>query len=407
MKRHKTSSQQGQTSSPAPLGTTAKAFIDLGALKRNLERLAALGSSKGCQLMPVVKSDAYGHGIVKTARTLASSQIWGLAVFEMTEAELLRGAGVECPIFLLSGLLWQDPRHAVELDLTVGVVTKKELEILQAAASGFGRRIRVHLKIDTGMARYGLSPEDALETARQLDKWPNLIFEGLYSHMPLADQPDSPFTSRQIARFLDISRAMESAGMEIRWLHLANSAGMLQIRDGQFNLCRPGIALYGAGICAAKLGLEPVMSLESRICSIRRLPKGTPVSYGHTFTTERDSLVALVPAGYDNGYLRSLSNRGVVLIRGRRAKVLGRVCMKTILADVTDIPGACPGDRVVLLGSWQAADSLDARPGLETAGIGAEIGPDELAGLAGTIPYEIMCLFGRLNRRHYIRPGRR
>jgi len=369
------------------LGATTRCMIDLERLRDNVSRISAFARTKGCGIMPVIKSDGYGHGILEVARAISGHRIWGLGIFELSEAKLLRAAGIELPLFLLSGLLGQDAALAPELDLTVGVVRTEELDALQAAAHAAKKRVKVHLKVDTGMARYGLVPEEAAAVARSMGRWPDIEFEGLYSHMPVADEPENPFSKGQIEQFLGLAERLKGMGLEPRFVHLANSAGLMQIPRGRFNLCRPGIAIYGAGLLKEQLGLAPVMGLESFICSLRKLAAGTHVGYGHTFTLARDSLVALVPAGYDNGYLRGLSNRAAVLVRGKRAPVIGRICMKTFLVDVTHIPDARPGDRVVMLGEQD----------------GGSIGPDELAEMAGTISYELLCLFGRLNRREYIK----
>ncbi|NPA94583.1 MAG: alanine racemase [Thermodesulfobacteria bacterium] len=363
--------------------------IDLEAIRDNIRFLLS-SVSKGCRLMPVVKSDAYGHGIVEVASMLEEERIWGFGIYEMDEAAILRRAGVHKPIFLLSGLLGDDAEKVIEFDLTVGCVSIQELTQVNEAARAHGKKAQVHVKVDTGMSRFGMSPEEICWIVENLDKFQNLTVCGLYSHLACADEPDSPTNHKQLVAFKELVRRVHDMGWRPKFIHMANSAAIFSLKDSLFTMARPGIAVYGAlklphGL-ALDTKLQQAMTFKSKIIHMRTLPRGAGVSYGHTFVMEKDSKIALVPVGYDNGYLRTLSNRAHVLINGIRCPVVGNVCMKTIMVDVGNVKGCKPGDEVVLMG----------RQGAET------IGAIELAQRASTISYEILCLLGKLNRRKFI-----
>jgi alanine racemase len=237
------------------------------------------------------------------------------------------------------------------------------------------------------MGRFGLAPEELLEVARRRNRWPNLFFEGLYTHMSAADSPDDPFNRKQIKKFRQVLRIVRDAGWEPELVHMANSAALVYLPETRFNLARPGIAIYGSlpasGATAAQPGLRPVMSFTSRLIQVRSFMPGDSFSYGHTFTAARKMLIGLVPVGYDNGFPRSLSNRAHVLVGGKRCPIVGNICMKALLVDVTDVADAHEGQEVVLLG----------RSGTE------QIFVEDLAEKTSTISYELLCLLGKLNKR--------
>ncbi len=361
--------------------------IDLSAASDNFSLLNSLMEPGGGALMPVIKSDAYGHGMKRIAAELKKKPVWGFGVYECSEAEVLRKHGLQNRIFLLSGLLADSPLRALELSLTVGIVKIRELTDLDEAARCHGVMVPVHLKADTGMGRFGLAPEELLEAARRRNRWPNLIFEGLYTHMASADAPEDPFNKKQIERFVQLLRSVRDAGWKPELVHMANSAALVHLPETRFNLARPGIAIYGSlpspGAKAPYPGLRPVMSFTSRLIQVRSFLAGDSFSYGHTFTAAGKMLIGLVPVGYDNGYPRSLSNRAHVLVGGKRCPVVGNICMKALLVDLTGAAGIHEGEEVILLG----------RSG------GEQIFIEELSQKAGTISYELLCLLGKLNRR--------
>ena len=337
--------------------------------------------------MPVVKSDAYGHGLAETGRILEQEQrVWGFGIATADEARILREAGIKKRLFLLAGCFPHEKPALKELDLTVGAVSIEMLDELQGFARRHGIRQKVHLKVDTGMGRYGVLPEEAVAIASGLRRWPDIILEGLYTHMPAADRPSDPFNVAQIEQFARLVGRVRSAGWKPRYIHMANSAAVMNFPSSHFNLVRPGIAIYGSlpensGQHARTL--KDVMSFESAIQTVRCLKAGTPVGYGRAARLENNSLVAVVPTGYDDGYLRSLSSRGIVMVRGKRCPVLGRICMRAMMVDVSAVDRPAPGDRVLLFGS---------------AG-GHALPVDEIARLADTISYELLCLAGTRNRR--------
>ncbi|HEY6000171.1 MAG TPA: alanine racemase, partial [bacterium] len=262
-------------------------------------------------------------------------------------------------------------------------------EALEREAARAGARVAVHLKIDTGMGRVGVPPAEALPFAARLRDFPHLVLEGLMSHLAEAEVAGSAATASQIRTFRSVCAAIEVMGGPVRWRHIANSALLLQ-GAAEGTLVRPGIMLYGSAPGPGLphgAELQPVMSLATAIAFLKRVPAGTAVSYNGTWTAPRESVIATLPVGYADGYRRALSNRAEVLVRGRRAPVVGTVCMDLCLADVTDVPGACAGDEVLLIG----------RQGRE------EITAAEVAARAGTISYEVFCGIGARVPRLYAR----
>ena len=363
--------------------------IDIDAAASNLRALS-VRLKNDAQIMPVVKSDAYGHGLADISRRLIlEKNVWGLGISLVQEAYELRSAGIDSRLFLLSGCFPGEEQAVAELNVVTGAISVEMLHRLQEAAAGINRHIQVHIKVDTGMGRYGLWPEELVRTVSCFNKWPNLIFNGLYTHMPVSDQKDDPFNLSQINLFSTLVGRVREAGWDPEYIHMANSAAIINFTDSHFNLVRPGIGIYGSlpgDMNGEEAGLRPVMSFESNLASVKEVAAMTPIGYGHAARVEKNSVVAVVPAGYDDGYMRSLSCRGQVLVKGVRCDILGRICMKAFMVDVTDVPEPAVGDRVVMIGS----------SGSETVGV------DDLAAWAGTISYELLCLIGSRNPRTYI-----
>ncbi|HWR98545.1 MAG TPA: alanine racemase [Candidatus Methanoperedens sp.] len=360
-------------------GRRTRARIDLAAFAHNV-RLAVRLAGPGRRVLAVVKADAYGHGAAVLAGAALAAGATQLGVATAGEARALRAAGVDCPILILSEVAPAEAAEVVRLECAQTLYTPALAEALEREAARAGRRVGVHLKIDTGMGRVGVAPAEALPFAARLRDFPHLVLEGMMSHLAEAERAGSPVTARQIASFRAVCGAIEAMSGPVRWRHIANSALLLRGEpDG--NLVRPGIMLYGSvpgpGLPQAQ-ALRPVLSLVTEIAFLKRIAAGTPVSYGGTWTAPRESLIATLPIGYADGYRRSLSNRAAVLVRGRRALVVGTVCMDLCLADVTDVPGVAVGDEVLLIG----------RQG------GEEINAGELAERGGTISYEIFCGIG-------------
>lgn len=344
--------------------------------------------TSGRPVIAVVKADAYGHGAVEVSGKLAADGAEYLAVAFMDEARELRQAGIGLPIIVLFDT---DVRQAFEYNVTPVIAGMKAAVVLSREAERLGRSIKIHIKVDTGMGRLGLREfvrRDILEIAGLK----GIIIEGVMSHFSEADILDRSFAYSQIGAFTELRDELAASGLRIPLFHLANSAGVMALPGSHFDAVRPGIMLYGYSPFVSAAGdmpeLVPAMSVKGRMLSVRRLRAGTPISYGRTFVTRRESLIGVVAAGYADGFSRLFSNNADVLVRGRRAPVVGRVCMDVTMIDVTGIDGVSDADDVIIVGS-QGGENVSAC---------------ELARLAGTIPYEVMLSLGNRARRVYIRP---
>jgi alanine racemase len=372
---------------PASPVRPTRALIDLEALENNV-RLAVRLAGPERRVLAVVKADAYGHGAIRVARAALDAGAAKLGVATPGEVRTLRAAGIDAPVLLLSEAPADRAPEMTRLGCALTLYTLAYAEALEREARQTGRRVAVHLKVDTGMGRLGIAPADALPFVARLRDFPHLVLEGVMTHPSEAERPGSAVTAGQIATFQAVCGAVEAIAGPVRWRHIANSA-LLMLGDPAGNLVRPGIMLYGSppapGLpCAGDL--QPVMSLATAVAFLKRVPAGTPLSYGGTFTTRRESLIATLPVGYADGYRRAFSNRASVLVRGRRAPVVGTVCMDLTLADVTGVPDVAVGDEVLLLGAQR-----DER-----------ITAEELAAHAGTISYELFCGIGPRVPRVYL-----
>lgn len=346
-------------------------------------RLIRAQVPESVRMMCVVKADAYGHDAVRTAKKLLNAGADAFAVAIVEEAEQLRAAGVECPILILGGGCDESLRQAVRVGAAQAVYAPEMLDVLQDEAVRSGRRALAHLKLDTGMRRIGVGAPEALEAL--LDRWracPDVEMAGVFTHFCAADG-DPDFTALQNERFRAGLERVRAAGFA-PIAHAAATSALLDPRY-QYDMVRAGIGLYGTGLPGFEPALRYGQTLTTRPVRVERVAAGETVGYGRTFTAARDSVIMTLPIGYGDGYPRILSNRASVLVRGRRAPLVGRVCMDMIMADVTDVSGACLSDEVVLMGA-QGAERIT---------------PDELAAQAETIPYEIMLGFGpRVPRIH-------
>ncbi len=348
------------------------AEIDLAALAANVRALrGVLGT--GVELIAVVKADAYGHGAVPVARTALRAGATRLAVHRLEEGIALRRAGIHVPILVLGYVPLDAVGTLIRYRLTPTVNTAAFARALDAQATS---PYPVHVKVDTGLSRYGLPPEDVLPFIAMLRRRPHIYVEGIYTHFATADEADPTPMYRQFRHFRDVLDTLNARGIVIPLRHACNSAATLRFPQAHLDAVRPGIALYGlrpSPDWPSPIPLRPVLTLKSVVTRVRTLPSGTGIGYGRTFITERPTRVALVPIGYGDGYPRILSNRGAVLIRGRRARILGRVSMDQIVVDVSHIPEVRVEDEVVVIG----------RQGEE------HITAEEVAHWAQTINYEI------------------
>lgn len=370
--------------------------IDLKALSHNYAQLLKLAStqmsaSRKPIIMPVIKADAYGHGVLEVARALDAKGCQFFGVSNVEEALALRRDGLKQKILLFESTLPTDAKDILHYDLTATVCTKELCVALQKQASLEKKEVPVHIKVDTGMGRLGIDEKGILDFVTFIQKQcPSLILEGIYTHFPLADS-DKDFTLGQMWRFRDIVYSLENRFLTFAYVHAGNSMGLGDYKSDLFNLARPGIMLYGVYPLAnlqKKINLKPVMSVKSKIIFIKTIAKGQGISYGHTFKAKQDISIAILPIGYSNGYLRSLSNKAFVLVGGLRCPVIGRVTMDQIIVDVTPVAmsGKMPaiGDEAVLIGFQKNAC----------------ITADDVATWGGTISYEILCSLGsRLPRK--------
>ena len=356
------------------------ATVNLAALAHNLSCIKRY-LSPGCEVMAIVKANAYGHGAVETALALARLGVGRIAVASLEEGIALRQAGISASIVVLGALFEEQVSDLVAHQLTPVVSDGRILSALAQAARPRSVSYPIHLKVETGMGRLGLSPEELFSLLDNPLLRSPLQVEGMMTHLPDADGKDSIFTERQLRAFRLIVEQVRLRGFDIPLVHTANSAAIVRFPDAHFSLVRPGIMLYGYHTLPATVpapDLKPALSLHTTIAQLRTIPQGGTVSYNCTFVAARPTRIAVLPIGYADGYSRQLSHRGSVLIRGRRAAIVGRVCMDMIMVDVTDIEPLQVGETVTLIGQ-QGGESIWA---------------DEVAGWIDTIPYEVLCGIG-------------
>jgi alanine racemase len=338
-------------------------------------------------MCPAVKANGYGHGAVEVSRTVLDSGADMLAVASVEEGIELRNAGITAPILNLQCMLQDQIPEAIPYDLTLTLCSTAFAEELSRQSAAAGKTTKVHLKIDTGMGRIGVQREEAVQFALAVSKLPGLEIEGIFTHLPSADEDDLGFTVGQIGDFHAAADAIVSSGVDLPIRHASNSAAILNLADARFEMVRPGIIVYGLYDAVPKIELHQAMTVKTKVAFLKTLPPGRTVGYGRTFKAERPTVVATVPIGYGDGYNRLLSNKGKMLVHGKRVPVVGRVCMDQTMLDVTDVPDVKLGDEVVVYGAQ--GDAF--------------IGIDEVASLIGTISYEVTCTLTSRVPRVYVR----
>lgn len=351
------------------------AEVDLDAFRRNVRAIKS-SLPPTSRLIAVLKANAYGHGALELARICEEEDAEMIAVALFEEAVELQDAGIDLPILILGALHAAQVEEAVRRRFVLGVASPEALALVCDYSEEHRVDVAVHLKLDSGMGRMGLLASDLDDCVAMLRAHPHVRVDALYTHFANASDPRDSFTNEQLRNFHAMTRTLEEAGISAPLHHVANSAATVRglVRDGEY--ARVGIALYGGeALDVGTTRLEPVLTWRTKIVRLKSIPPGAAVGYGTTFKASRESLIATVPVGYADGYDRLLSNRGVVLIRGQRAPVVGRVSMDLVTIDVTDIPGAAVGDTVTLIG----------RDG------GEEVNAEEVAALIGTINYEVFC----------------
>lgn len=371
------------------------AEIDLSAICHNVEEsMRRVGD--GVKIMGVIKTDAYGHGAMPVAQALNSIGVDAYAVATVDEGVDLRMFGIDQPILILGHVFEDELTRAIMYRLTLTVSSYEEAKQISQHAGAAKTSAVVHAAVDTGMGRIGFQPTpESVEELKKTADLPNLTLEGLFTHFACADEADKTSMDLQIRKFTEFSKALEDAGVGIAIHHMCNSAAVME-RDEDFrDMVRLGITIYGLlpsnEVQADRMDLKPALSLVSHVSHVKTVGPGFPVSYGSTFVTERDSVIATIPVGYGDGYPRSLSNKGSVLIHGKRAPIVGRVCMDQFMVDVSALPDVKIGDRVTLVGA----------DGKNTISVEEVAGSDPYS-----FNYEFVCGISRRVPRIYVSGGR-
>lgn len=369
---------QGRSCPINPL-YNAWAEIDLGAVKNNINVIRRKLADHSKILM-VIKANAYGHGLKEISKAVLENGVEWLGVTSITEALLLRKLHPSARIVILSAGMYAHSSLLVKHDLTPILCSRQMAELLNTAGQELDKKVKVHIKIDTGMGRLGIWHENALDFIKYVSTLPYVQIEGICTHFASvsSSEIDMEFTRKQLNNFISVVEQAARDGIYIPIRHIANSGAVLVFGDSYMDLVRVGISIYGllpSPEFHSQIPIKPVLSLKSRVAYIKDITAGRTVSYGRTFTAVEKARIATIPIGYSNGYSRALSNKAKVLIKGKRAPVIGIVTMDQIMVDITNIPGVNAGDEVVLIG----------RQGDE------EINATEVAAWAGTIAYEILC----------------
>lgn len=371
------------------------AEINLDAVSHNIAQIEQR-IGKDTKIMGVIKADGYGHGAVPIGKELERMEsLWGYAVATAEEGEILRRNGLKKPILILGAVFPEKYGILAKNEIRPTVYSMKQAGELERFAEKWGCVLKVHLKIDTGLSRLGFQvTEEAAEELAQIARMPHIIVEGIFTHFAMADARDKTMAKEQLRQFQKMKEMMSRRGISIPISHCANSAAMIDLPESGMSLVRAGISLYGmwpsGEVRKENLDLQPALSLKSRIVFLKELEPGRTISYGATYETKKRQRIATIPVGYADGYPRSLSNRGYVLIHGKPAPVCGRICMDQFMADVTDIPEAEEGDEVTLVGKDGAR----------------EISMEEIGDLSGRFNYEFACDLGKRIPRVYRKEGK-
>lgn len=371
------------------------AKIDLDAVAWNMEQMRKT-IREGTKIVAVIKTDGYGHGAVQVASMLESyDYVWGYAVATLDEAVVLRAAEIQKPILVLGCIFPDQYPEMLEHEIRMNVYTKEMAEAISALAVENGKQAYVHIKLDTGMARLGFPiEENSVREICEIAALPNLVLEGVFTHFAKADERDKTFTEMQLEKFEWMTKKLAENGVAFPYVHASNSAGIIDVRKADYNLVRAGIAIYGLypseEVNKDAVQLKPALSLKSHIAFVKEIPKGTPVSYGGDFVSQHSMRIATIPIGYGDGYPRSLSGNGYVLIRGKKAPIIGRICMDQFMVDVSEIPDAKFGDKVTLIGHDR----------------GEYLPVETLSELSGRFNYEFVCDLGKRIPRVYMQNGK-
>ena len=377
------------------LPSRIQADIDLDAFIFNLNSIKN-NIKEETQIITVLKADGYGHGALPLAKEAEKEpRVWGIAVATVEEAMELRRGGIKKPLLILGYTYEEDYDLIAEEELRPTVFKLSMAKKLSQAALRKGKTVKAHIKIDTGMSRIGYRDlEKAVPEILEISSLPGLEIEGLFTHFARADEKEKTPAYLQLEKYQAFQKALKEAGLKIPLCHCSNSAGIIRMPEANMDAVRAGIILYGLypseDVEKEPVPLKPLMTLKSHIAYIKTLEPGVQISYGGTYTTQKETRVATIPVGYADGYARGLSNKGWVLIRGKKAPVLGRICMDQFMVDVTEIPEARELDEVILLG--KSGDQ--------------QITMEELGELSGRFNYEFACCISKRVPRIYFKGGK-
>lgn len=374
--------------------TRIRARIDLDAIEYNIEKMKE-NLPEDTKLIVVAKADCYGHGALQTTSLLSLKEyVWGFAVATLDEAIVLRRGGITKPILVLGCIFPEQWIDALENNIRITVYTEELTKVLSDLAVKIGRKAYVHVKLDTGMGRIGFTPgKEGADKIEEISKLPNIVMEGLYTHFSKADEGDKSYTVKQMEAYTWMKEELAGRGITFSYYHCCNSAGIIDLKGAGQNLSRAGISTYGMypseEVHKENVDLKPALELISHVAFVKWVDEGEMISYGGTYVTKRRTKIATIPVGYGDGYPRSLSNKGYMLIHGKKAPIIGRVCMDQCMVDVTEIEDVKFGDEVVLVG----------RDGDEYLSV------ETLSRLSDRFNYEFVCLMGKRIPREYIRRG--
>lgn len=364
------------------------AEIDLDCIRDNMIEIRKQVGDK--TIIAIVKADAYGHGAIDVSPVLLENGADKLGVAVITEALELRESGIDAPILILGYTPLDFAEDLIHQNIEQTVYSLEYAVGLSKIALKEGKEMSIHIAVDTGMGRLGfLLNEQGLKDIEQINKLKNINIKGIFTHFATADENDKEYSMQQMNKFKDFNEKLEERGIDIKEKHLSNSAAILDIDEAYFDAVRPGIIMYGYypsnEVNKEKINLKPALTLKSNIVHVKVLPKGEYISYGREFKTERESIIATLPIGYADGYTRALYKNGKVIINGKSAPIVGRICMDQCMIDVTDVDPVSVGDEVILIGQEK----------------GVKFNADDIAKLINTINYEVLCVIGKRIPRVY------
>ena len=367
------------------------ADIDLDAIAYNMKNIRKR-VKEDTKIMGVVKADAYGHGAVEVSKVILYNGANWLGVAMIDEAIQLRRNNIMVPILILGYTPEADLEDVIRYDIIQTVFSYDMAKLISDVAKRLGKIAKIHIKVDTGMGRLGFIPEENIgEAVFKISQLPNIEINGIFTHFSTSDEKDKSFTKYQYERFKFAIDEIEKKGINIPVKHCSNSAGIMDFEDLGFNMVRAGIILYGLypsdDVHKENISLKPTMSIKTHISYVKKVGENVPISYGRTYYTDKESVIATVPVGYADGYIRRMQKGGRVIVGGHYAPIVGRVCMDQFMIDVTDIPNVKSGDEVILMGS-------DGN---------LSITAEEIANILETINYEVVCMIGKRVPREYIK----